>query len=618
MRKLSILIACLFFTGLAHAQVKISALPTYPQPLVGTEAIPASNVGLSTTQSYQITPNMFQTFMEGLTNSWTGVNTYSNSVELGSPTGGALGAGTLNASTGYYVNGVIVPNYPRTAAEIAAGVTPVNYGYAPGNALRYGCVGDDSTLNDTCIANDIAAAVASGGTGFVYFPAGIYKHASTITLHHNLIVKGDGNGSGTSGSPASELYYTGTSDQMLLSDPKNSSTAANVSIRDINLTANNTAASNFDDVGSTYLYLYDLQLSGAAINLILDQSEIVTVRDCVFEPYTTGAWLVNGPDHTSGASPGYTNEITFIDNQFNAGSSPTLIADDGGVSHKYAFNNFNAGSKQIRVNQVNGLTVLGNEMEGATTDILDFEVTRLNGVTGGPSYTATIQDNLLDAGSGVYVANFANSSIDAITFEDNVTATVTAAINNLSGGVVYQAFGFGNDTDGGPPLFGTGTARSIVLGKQGLYGIDSAGTGQEILDYTTSNNAQLIQPSNATGGGSVQILSESANGCIQFYTGTGVTLNGQICPPGNWTINAPTSGTALAVTGLSGQLGISSTQPIGLPGFTVSTLPTCNTALKGGMAYVTDATSPTYNGALTGGGSTVVPVFCNGSAWTSH
>lgn len=111
MRKLSILIACLFFTGLAHAQVKISALPTYPQPLVGTEAIPASNVGLSTTQSYQITPNMVQSFLEGLANTWTGQNTFNSSVLLGSPTGGALGAGTVNAATGYYVNGVPVTLY---------------------------------------------------------------------------------------------------------------------------------------------------------------------------------------------------------------------------------------------------------------------------------------------------------------------------------------------------------------------------------------------------------------------------------------------------------------------------------------------------------------------------
>ena len=51
---------------------------------------------------------------------------------------------------------------------------------------------------------------------------------------------------------------------------------------------------------------------------------------------------------------------------------------------------------------------------------------------------------------------------------------------------------------------------------------------------------------------------------------------------------------------------------------TVAGLPTCNAGLQGTFRYVTDATAPTYNATLTGGGAVVVPVFCNGSAWTSH
>lgn len=86
---------------------------------------------------------------------------------------------------------------------------------------------------------------------------------------------------------------------------------------------------------------------------------------------------------------------------------------------------------------------------------------------------------------------------------------------------------------------------------------------------------------------------------------------------GNWNFAAVT-GVPLIATGISGRLAISATQPVGLPNFTVSTLPTCNATLKGGLAYVTDATAPTYNATLTGGGAIIVPVFCNGTAWTSH
>jgi hypothetical protein len=57
---------------------------------------------------------------------------------------------------------------------------------------------------------------------------------------------------------------------------------------------------------------------------------------------------------------------------------------------------------------------------------------------------------------------------------------------------------------------------------------------------------------------------------------------------------------------------------IGANPFTVSTLPACGSSNAYYWAMVTDATSPTFNGALTGGGTVKVPVWCNGTAWTSH
>jgi hypothetical protein len=53
-------------------------------------------------------------------------------------------------------------------------------------------------------------------------------------------------------------------------------------------------------------------------------------------------------------------------------------------------------------------------------------------------------------------------------------------------------------------------------------------------------------------------------------------------------------------------------------GYTVATLPTCNSGSRGGLAYVSDANAPAWNATLSGGGSTVVLAFCNGSTWTAH
>lgn len=66
--------------------------------------------------------------------------------------------------------------FPRTDAEIAAGVTPTNYAflhYGPVyNILRYGAVGDGSTDDSGAIQDAVDAASQTGGT--VYFPPG-YK-----------------------------------------------------------------------------------------------------------------------------------------------------------------------------------------------------------------------------------------------------------------------------------------------------------------------------------------------------------------------------------------------------------------------------------------------------------
>jgi hypothetical protein len=46
--------------------------------------------------------------------------------------------------TSQYI-GLTLDSLKRTAAEIAAGVTPVNYAYGPGDVRRYGALGDDAT-----------------------------------------------------------------------------------------------------------------------------------------------------------------------------------------------------------------------------------------------------------------------------------------------------------------------------------------------------------------------------------------------------------------------------------------------------------------------------------------
>lgn len=86
-----------------------------------------------------------------------------------------------------------IPCVPRTAAEVAADVTPVDYSYLPGNVLRYGTNAVPGTTDmSNAIQNAIRQAAQLGGAS-AYIPAGTYSVPSqTLTLFSNVTLHGDG------------------------------------------------------------------------------------------------------------------------------------------------------------------------------------------------------------------------------------------------------------------------------------------------------------------------------------------------------------------------------------------------------------------------------------------
>ncbi len=75
--------------------------------------------------------------------------------------------------------------YQQTAAEIAAGVTPTNYEYAPGNVLRYGADPTGVADSTTAIINAVAQFASSGGR--VILPPGTYAISSEIGINDSGI-----------------------------------------------------------------------------------------------------------------------------------------------------------------------------------------------------------------------------------------------------------------------------------------------------------------------------------------------------------------------------------------------------------------------------------------------
>lgn len=106
----------------------------------------------------------------------------TNTFTLGSPTNSwaqiYLGA---NAAPAYDPVSGNIAYYARTAAEIAAGVTPTNYTYAPGYVERYGA--DPTGASDSGVAFRAACSVAlQTGGGKIYALGAIYNFTTWDTV----------------------------------------------------------------------------------------------------------------------------------------------------------------------------------------------------------------------------------------------------------------------------------------------------------------------------------------------------------------------------------------------------------------------------------------------------
>jgi Pectate lyase superfamily protein len=84
------------------------------------------------------------------------------------------------------------PCYPQTASEQTAGITPTNFGYPPGNILRYGA--DPTGVYDSKVAFQNAITVAELTAGSVYVPAtaASYLLTNTLSVTAGIRIYGDG------------------------------------------------------------------------------------------------------------------------------------------------------------------------------------------------------------------------------------------------------------------------------------------------------------------------------------------------------------------------------------------------------------------------------------------
>lgn len=305
----------------------------------------------------------------------------------------------------------------RTAAEIAAGVTPTNFGYAPGDVRRYGAVGNGVADDTTAFQN--AILVSANGTMTV--PAAIgYKITSTLTLSSpvNIVfgkttltfsvspgisITTGGAGSNLTGAPNKNTKFvtaaTSAFDIVILN------ATSNVGIYGIWFFGNAVATDPVSPVDGVYIF----------------QSHENRVAGCTFQNLNIGVRLLDNtaPAATNPARNWVESNLfvnAYAPNNGGYGVLNVRSTETHIVNNTCSPGPFDRHGIYISAGS-NRCVVTGNEVKGSTLAPLTVN----SGITAGDDiYRNVIADNVL---SGPNSANALSHGI-SITgkFYDNVVA----------------------------------------------------------------------------------------------------------------------------------------------------------------------------------------------------
>lgn len=409
----------------------------------------------------------------------------------------------------------VAPSSDATGAS-GAWVRTVNGEY---HAKHFGVAASNTAAANTTAAQAAINYVSSVG-GVLRFPDGVIQHTGLIFKNK---VQYRGGGHDILATKGTTLLYTGTGDGVQINNPINSSTAANISVEGITFKNStvNAGKGSFADTGSTYLTFRKCGFLGSDRGLILDQSELVDITECDFEPVSAGAtcglWLLNNADRTAGASAGFTNRISVKSCQFNGSATAYGILDDGGNAHAFEDNNYNGCLHHIRAAGVTGLSISGGEFESAAAACIRFETTSLAG-TGAGSCTAVYlgggAEIVPSAGQNCVIAfSLASIVIDSVFF-GNTTAVKFNGTGNTS-----AIYALNCHNAGGGSTFDGRATNHFEAGNDGTsfkirtnLPVEMAG----ILALDASRNAALANVTIDTGK---QVIFDDVSGATyQSYT----------------------------------------------------------------------------------------------------
>lgn len=377
--------------------------------------------------------------------------------------------------------------YPQTAAEVSAGVTPVNFAFAPGNILRYGTNTAPGTTDMTVAFNNAVAVAQSSthGHGFVYLPAagGPYNFASpsggsclTLTNVQGIQIYGDAAAITTAGTHYANntvLIFDGAASG---SNAITVNTFIGFKMHDLVISMRRGVSGGVGTGGGTAVYLnsgHDFELDNVKVDLAVG---------------TTGIGVNLGGG--SGATSTFLGRLTNV-----------KVMSDGGVS--FQSNNTN--------------TSLAFENCYSTGGYYLIESTVYS------SFIACAADGAPAAGFYAYIVKTASggSPNQGLSF-------ISCGAESSNRGAWYVN-GAENCTWVSP--FGANNNTSATAGGGSLFEFDSTGT-------TNSNNT-IISPTDASPNAATtaSIYANVGNGTLQVLNANANYLSKGIAGDSTWLLN---------------------------------------------------------------------------------